>query len=166
MRALRALRPGRPWSFVVGGLAIVLVPPLLAQSAEASTARHTAHTATVPSVWRIQNTPNPRVRDESFSGISCTSSSNCVAVGNRLDSDSDQVTLAELWNGTKWKMMRTPNPVGSEQPELTGVSCASSEDCVAVGENYGAHGVPLPIAESWNGTAWTLDSLPGGSAPG
>jgi hypothetical protein len=166
MRALQAFRPGRPWSFVVAGIAIVLVPALLAQSAEASTPRDIARTAAVSSSWRIQNTPNPQVRDESFSAISCTSSSNCVAVGDRLNLDNDQVTLAEIWNGTKWKMMRTPNPVGSEQPELTSVSCASAEECVAVGTNYGEHGFPLPMAESWNGSEWTLDTLPGGSAPG
>ena len=83
-----------------------------------------------------------------------------MAVGTRLNDSGVQVTLAEQWNGSNWQMMRTANPKGAEEPDLAGVSCSSSTNCVAVGSYESTDGFPDPIAESWNGTTWTVDSLP------
>ena len=143
---------------------VLMVTAVIAHPAAAATPAKRPHSSTIAPTWQIQTTPNPEVKDETFHGISCTSSSNCVAVGDRLDGDSDQVTLAEIWNGSKWKMMSTPNPTGASQPELESVSCASAGSCVAVGE-VGTD-VPEPLAESWNGTSWAIDSVPGSSNPG
>jgi hypothetical protein len=39
----------------------------------------------------------------SLNGVSCTSTSSCMAVGN-------EGTLAEAWNGTAWSVVKTPRP--------------------------------------------------------
>jgi hypothetical protein len=130
MRADTQLR--RPYALAVSSLAIILVAALMADAAGASTPPGAAApTPLARSVWHVQKTPNPQVKDEEFEGTSCVSESFCVAVGYRLNEENEFVTLAELWNGTHWKTMSTPDPEGSGQPSLESVSCASAADCAA-----------------------------------
>ena len=51
--------------------------------------------------------------DGYLTGIACVNKANCVAVGNDANPGSVSVTLAELWNGTHWTVLPTPNPVGA-----------------------------------------------------
>ncbi|MGI8682705.1 MAG: hypothetical protein ACR2JO_11380 [Mycobacteriales bacterium] len=69
-------------------------------------------------------------------------------------------TLAERWNGTSWTVQSTPNPIGGENVNLTGVSCASTTVCTAVGQYFGPHGRDLTLAERWNGGRWTIQPTP------
>lgn len=62
-------------------------------------------------------------------GISCTSSTECVAVGY-TSSGSNVVPLAEDWNGTSWSLIPTDDSVTGY---LTGVSCVGSKYCAAAG---------------------------------
>jgi hypothetical protein len=63
--------------------------------------------------------------------------------------------LAERWNGTKWSIQNTPNPRGSTQIGLQGVSCTSASACTAVGAYF--NGIArLPLVERWNGTKWSI----------
>jgi hypothetical protein len=42
--------------------------------------------------------------------------------------------LAERWNGSTWGIQATPDPTGTTEAELTGVSCpASVTTCMAAG---------------------------------
>jgi hypothetical protein len=77
----------------------------------------------------IAKTPdNTRVH---LSGVSCTSSSNCVAVGHHTDESGEEITtLAWRYDGKKWIEQYTPN-VDESNNELVGVSCTST--CAAVG---------------------------------
>ena len=45
----------------------------------------------------------------SFLGVSCTSVTTCIAVGSYDNSADTEVTLAEGWNGKKWRVEPTPN---------------------------------------------------------
>jgi len=104
-------------------------------------------------------TTNPDTISQ-LSGVSCTSVSFCVAVGeysglpgngNNL---SDQ-SLAEQWNGSSWSTMTTTNPTTDDG--LTGVSCTSPSFCVAVGSSQNG-----TVAEQWNGSSWsTMTTIPG-----
>jgi hypothetical protein len=38
-----------------------------------------------------------------LNGVSCTAPTGCMAVG-----DTGRATLAELWNGTRWQLLRAP----------------------------------------------------------
>lgn len=110
--------------------------------------------------WTRHLTPNPTGAVEyTINALSCTNARQCVAVGDV--ENNGMRPLAERWNGSAWTMQHTPTPVGTAQSTLTGVSCASTTACSAVG--YGVKGpanVGLPLAESWNGTTWTIQSTP------
>src|SRR5262249_56238456 len=63
--------------------------------------------------WRIQPTPNPPGAQGATldGGVACTGPSTCTAVGARTDSAGNPVaTLAERWNGVKWRIVPSPNP--------------------------------------------------------
>jgi hypothetical protein len=96
--------------------------------------------------------------------VSCFSAGNCAAVGQRLPAQGIGGTLAERWNGTTWSVVHTPNPGGSAGTRLTGVACPGPSTCLAVGWfTDGASGDTLPTAEKWNGTSWSLLSVPDAS---
>jgi hypothetical protein len=95
-----------------------------------------------------------------LTAVSCASASNCIAVGHRsATSTSGATTLAEKWNGTKWSVVTSANPSGSTSAELLGVACTAAKSCMAVGE-YFASGSGLPLAETWNGSKWSLVAAP------
>src|SRR4029077_9080966 len=95
---------------------------------------------------------------------SCTAAASCEAVGVQAGS-SGTTALAEAWNGTAWGVQPVPDPRGGAEVTLTGISCASPDDCVAVG-NYNSSTVPAILAERWNGTSWSIQAIPdpGGSS--
>jgi hypothetical protein len=78
--------------------------------------------------WSIQTTPSPTA--SGLSGVSCTSTTACTAVGF---TDYNNATLAEAWNGTSWSIQTTPNPAGATSVGLNAVSCTSATTCTAVG---------------------------------
>jgi hypothetical protein len=98
----------------------------------------------------------------SLASVSCTSASSCMAVGSFLGSKASS-TLAETWNGTAWTVVPSPTPsLATGGGELGSVSCASSTSCIAVGLSFTSRtsAATRPLAESWNGTKWTLVSTP------
>ena len=125
--------------------------------------------------WQIQAAPNPSgAVKENLTGVSCSSSTSCTAVGTysngAVDEENglaDEYTLAEHWNGSAWKVESTPDPAGSLLVGLENVSCASSTSCTAVGgSQWGDTDVePYFFAEHWNGTSWAMQpmSTPDGS---
>jgi hypothetical protein len=116
--------------------------------------------------WAIQSTPNPEgAKGSSLSGVSCTSSTACTAIGSyyskfREGLFPEYVTLAERWNGTVWTIQSTPNPEGATTSVLLGVSCASSSACTAAGDYTNSSKTEVTLAESWNGTTWSIQSTP------
>ncbi len=113
--------------------------------------------------WTIQPTPNPAGAAYSdLIGVSCTSAAACTAVGQHADSNGFPVTLAEDWDGTSWTIQSTPNPIGATNPQnaLEGVSCTSGTACAAVGSYENSALVPVTLAESWDGTSWTIQPTP------
>jgi len=94
-------------------------------------------------------------------GVSCVASQLCIAVGAYPSSNLEALaTLAEVWNGSIWSAMLTPNPPGMTENELLRVSCTSASACMAVGYDRNASGVKLTLAERWDGTAWSVLSTP------
>jgi hypothetical protein len=103
------------------------------------------------STWSTMTAPKPHgASTAGFSGVSCTSTSACTAVGWSL-SGSTTTTLAERWNGTTWSIETTPNPASSTFSELLSVSCTTAKACEASGTGFG---------EEWNGSSWTLQTFP------
>jgi subtilisin family serine protease len=113
--------------------------------------------------WTRVTAPNPEGATEAtLEGISCASSSACMAVGNYKGSSGPNKTLTESWNGSSWSVVTSPNPGGETYAKLRSVSCLSSSSCLAVGVNYTGF-IPSKestLAESWNGSEWTLQTTP------
>jgi hypothetical protein len=117
--------------------------------------------------WVIVPSPNPPgARGSGLSGVSCTSTTSCFAVGSYGDTSGTGVPLVEGWNGIRWAIVPSPNP--SPRPDfggsnLYGVSCTSPTNCLAVGT---ASHTPPPwygfttFVERWNGTAWAIVPSP------
>jgi hypothetical protein len=106
-----------------------------------------------------------------LSSISCTSSTSCIAVGNFGGVSStgriaNYGTLADQWNGSTWSILNTPNVamqgfnVGYSS-SFDSISCPSSSSCVAVGSSGPTNlGIPVALAEIWNGSTWSIQSTP------
>ena len=75
----------------------------------------------------------------------CTSSANCMAVGDQISQ----------WNGRTWTLMRINN-VDIFHP----VSCTSAGYCVVLGFTNNPASPKNSMAESWNGTSWRVLPLP------
>ena len=114
------------------------------------------------SKWTIVPTPKLRNSGASLDGIACTSASSCMAVGNKgTPTSPNDLTLAESWNGTSWKLVPTPPPP-TGGTTLLRVSCTSSASCMAVGY-YGFNGSndsQITLSEQWNGTRWRILTTP------
>jgi phosphodiesterase/alkaline phosphatase D-like protein len=113
--------------------------------------------------WKAQTTPTPT--GMSLKDISCSSATECTAVGSY--SSSGTKTLAMRWNGAEWKLQTTPNPAGSHSV-LTAVSCTSASFCMATGYFDESELTPYaPLSMLWNGSEWTIKSAPnpGGKEP-
>jgi hypothetical protein len=114
--------------------------------------------------WSIQHPPTPSgTSGSSLSSISCTSSSACIAVGSATigPSGDKTVPLAERWNGSRWRIQRTPTaPAGLRDGSLVAVSCTSANACTAVARYVTGPGNGAPVAERWNGTTWSIQRVP------
>jgi hypothetical protein len=102
--------------------------------------------------WAIVPSPNPGVQETELFGVSCTSTTNCFAVGDTGDEQGPFHTLVERWNGTTWAIVPSPSPtaIGESSP-LYGVSCTSTTSCFAVG--YFGSGT---LVERWDGRSWAI----------
>ncbi|HYA44127.1 MAG TPA: hypothetical protein VED59_00860, partial [Acidimicrobiales bacterium] len=116
--------------------------------------------------WSVVGTPALDGTGNSvLDGISCTSASACVAVGDHAvpsgASDGAMVvkTLVERWNGRTWTVVPSPDAGGTDQSILTGVSCPSMATCFAVGSS-GAGPSSQMLIESWDGGTWSIDPSP------
>jgi hypothetical protein len=112
--------------------------------------------------WSIQSTPKPKAGVFSqLLGVSCTSATECAAVGDYANSDGTSVTLVETWNGSSWSIKPSPNPTGTVGSTLYGISCSATTACAAVGYYYSnLAGATLTLAEEWNGTRWSVRPSP------
>jgi hypothetical protein len=112
--------------------------------------------------WRIQPTPNPPTSGGGIlTAVACPSPTICTAAGAAVDPQGNPiVTLAERWNGRRWRIQPTPNPAGV-RVGFKGVDCTSSSACTAVGGSFGNAG----LAERWNGTSWRIQPTPNPPGP-
>src|SRR6185437_10632303 len=61
--------------------------------------------------------------------VSCVRPTWCMAVGNAFGAHNVQQDLAEIWNGTSWRLVATPAGAGLGQ-----VACSATWNCLAFGE--------------------------------
>jgi hypothetical protein len=105
--------------------------------------------------WSVLPSPSPGSTGADLSGVSCVSAAACMAVGGSGNSSDVTSTLAESWDGARWSVVPSPNPVTGGDA-FRGVSCASKDACMAVGFSGSSNGVHTTLAESWNGRRWSV----------
>src|SRR5438552_2714902 len=104
--------------------------------------------------------PSPTVSGEqdSLYGASCPTTGQCMAVGAKYVQQNGYIVswlpLVEQWDGARWHRMEVPIPANS-YAGLSAVSCTSTTACMAVGA-YSPSERTYPLAERWDGTAWTF----------
>lgn len=103
--------------------------------------------------WTAKAVPSPAgARSSDLSGVACLSATSCVAVGSD-GTGSGELTLAESWNGSSWKAMKTPDKSKSYN-NLAAVACNTGR-CLAVG-SYTSGPRTLPLSLALKGTTWTM----------
>src|SRR5215472_7548938 len=112
--------------------------------------------------WHRQATPSPAGASISSGliGLSCASARACSAAGFSTDRTGNSTALTERWDGTRWRIQRSPVPAGSVSATLNGVSCSAPRTCIAVGQYFTAGQRKLPLAERWSGGQWRLQAFP------
>lgn len=101
-----------------------------------------------------------------LAAVSCPAAAVCLAAGNTGGSDTNfhALALAERWTGQAWAIQRIPEPVGTVDSYLNGISCSSPVACTAVGVRINHAERDLTLAERWNGRTWSIQDTP--SRPG
>lgn len=110
--------------------------------------------------WAIQPTPAGSVPGSGLSGVSCVSSSFCIAVGTTFAS-SGPYPVGVVWDGSSWREVKIP--AARYHSELSAISCVAVIECTGVGR-YSINRIGVseqrPLAERWNGHSWTIDRPP------
>ncbi len=98
-----------------------------------------------------------------FYGLSCTSTTFCMAVGRWSESVSSGPyrAMADIWNGTKWTLILSSGGVGvTKESAFRGVSCISAEECEAVGSYVTSEGVEKSLTYLWKSKKWEVQTTP------
>jgi hypothetical protein len=99
--------------------------------------------------------------------VSCPAPTNCVAVGEYLDTSGNDFPLIEAWNGSAWSPTQAPQPSNAgtisgfhSYPLLEDVACPAANSCLAVGQYRDTAGVFPGLLEKWNGATWIATAAP------
>jgi len=109
--------------------------------------------------WSIISVPEPGgATAGQLTGVSCSSTSACTAVGSVTVSSGE--ALGETFSGGTWSLASIPVPAGATSSQLGGVACPSASTCTAAGayeDGSGQH----PLVETSSGSTWTIQTVPG-----
>jgi hypothetical protein len=108
--------------------------------------------------WNVQ-TPAATSGTSVFEDVSCSSATECTAVGW-----AGTEAIVQRWNGTEWSVQTLAKPAGSTETVLQGVSCVSSTACTAVGRYKNSSAKWVTLVEAWNGSEWKVQSSPNPSS--
>jgi hypothetical protein len=119
--------------------------------------------------WKLVKSPNPlpigNLNQNVLMGVQAISPTNATAVGYILDSSGlRELTMTQHWNGTKWKVVPSPNVDDNPGSFNTfrGVAAVSATDLYAVGffANGNTGGQQETLIEHFDGSAWTIVPSP------
>ncbi len=98
-------------------------------------------------------------QDNALDGLSCASTSFCVAAGYYTKSVAANQNLLLTWNGSSWSLdsAASLSTSASQDNFLNGISCVSASFCVADGSHAGSSAYQN-IMLTWNGSVWSLDA--------
>lgn len=145
---MKALMP-----FAVTAAVIVPFAPSAAASPAHSSAVHLA------GCWRV--VPSPGRGAAGLSAVAATSGKDAWAVGSH-ETGSGSRTLIEHWNGTRWKVVPSPNPAAGNfgTDTLTSVVAITKNDAWAFGFYEKVTTSFRTLVEHWNGSSWSVVPSP------
>ena len=124
------------------------------------------------SSWAIVPSPNSTTQSNGLNGVTCSSASECWAVGYSYQSTAGTPQaqgLIERWDGTFWTI--TPvNGLPDAGNYFESVACPVASECWAVGYSANSSGGPSggaitrTLVAQWNGSSWTVVASPNTSA--
>ncbi len=111
------------------------------------------------SSWSVQPVPITTSFDSSLlQGVSCTTATNCTAVGSYHETTTGDHALAEDF-AIRWQDV-SPEPFnGVVATGLNAVSCSSPRACVAVG-TFETSTAFESFSQTWDGTSWNPQTMP------
>jgi hypothetical protein len=120
--------------------------------------------ATVPALavgaWRTVPSPNPTANDQ-LGAVIALSSTDVWTTGTQYStSDGSFHPLVVHYDGASWQVVPVPEPAGVRSDELTSLSAVSATDIWAVGFSQVTKKVRHPLMEHYNGSAWSVVTLP------
>lgn len=92
--------------------------------------------------------------------VAALSTNDAWAVGTYGNANGPALTLIEHWNGSTWSVASSPNPAGSGNSQLLGVTALSPTNAWAVGSYFVTDGARRTLIERWNGKAWSIVPSP------
>src|SRR2546423_13582051 len=98
--------------------------------------------------------------DSVLNDVTCSSSSQCWAVGSSYDGATAAHTVIEQWNGIAWAIVASPNSSLTQNNEFEKVACTSATNCWAVGSHYNDSNLNETLSSHWDGSSWTLVATP------
>jgi hypothetical protein len=111
--------------------------------------------------WKKVKVPSPSgATSTRLNGVSADSPNDAWAVGTYASSAGVAEPLLMHWNGTAWKLAKSPAPSGNTLLNVQQVSADSPKDAWADGWYRSSSGVYEPLLLHWNGTAWKLAKSP------
>src|SRR5947209_12230094 len=81
--------------------------------------------------WQIVKSPSPGTRYNTLNGVTAVSVANVWAVGYYVNASQVTQTLIEHWNGTQWKVVKSPSPATSNN-DIFRVAASSADNFAAV----------------------------------
>jgi hypothetical protein len=110
------------------------------------------------SSWKLLDPPDaPSSTLDQLNAVACVSSVYCVATGHFAGGTASGGQPESLvWDGSTWALKTVPIPSQATTAWLYGVSCPSTLFCFAVGDYTIVTPHQPTLAETWNGTAWTV----------
>jgi hypothetical protein len=112
--------------------------------------------------WTVVASPSPSAHASYLEAVAPVSSSTAWAVGARyrVSTTGTPGTLTELWNGSTWKVVPSPNATDGYN-ELFGVDALSTRNAWAVGySNIALYGSERSLILRWNGSSWRIVASP------
>jgi hypothetical protein len=116
--------------------------------------------------WRAVRVPQPPGQQAWFQGVIDLSPTDAWAVGVRSDpqnTNQDQRTLIEHWDGVAWSIVRSPNPATgfTAANVLEAIDGVGPADLWAAGWDLDPSSQTIELLfEHWDGTRWRVADSP------
>jgi hypothetical protein len=110
--------------------------------------------------WTHVTSPNVSTSQHNYlMSVTCTSSSNCWAVGV-YTTPTYQQTVGMQYNGVSWSLVTIPNTSPTLDNRLEGVTCVSASDCWTAGSAKISSGKWQTLTEHYAGSSWSIVTSP------